>query len=139
MFYAIIKIEIGDNVKFVETESIELKERLNDSLAKEIVAFLNTHNGTIYIGISDDGKVVGVENGDKALQLISNIITDSINPSCKEFVKPISFLEDNKVIIKIEISKGTSLYYLKSKGLSEDGCFIRIGTSCKGLNDSEIS
>lgn len=39
---------------------------------------------------------------------------------------------------KIEVSKGTALYYIKSKGLSESGCFIRVGTSCRGLNDAEI-
>ncbi len=125
-------------MKFVETESIELKERLNDSFTREVVSFLNTHNGTIYIGVTDKGEVIGVDNVDKTLRLISNIIVDCINPSCKEYVKPIAIIEDGKLIIKVEVSKGKDLYYIKSKGLSELGCFIRVGSSCRGLNDNEI-
>ena len=125
-------------MKFTETESVELKEKLNDSFARAVVSFLNTHNGTIYIGVTNDGEVIGVDNVDETLKSISNIIVDSINPSCKEFVKPMAVLEEGKLIVKVEVSKGTALYYIKSKGLSESGCFIRVGTSCRGLNDAEI-
>lgn len=27
---------------------------------KEIIAFLNTHGGTIYIGVDDNGNVIGI-------------------------------------------------------------------------------
>ena len=37
---------------FQETEKVELKRILNDTLPKEIVAFLNSFGGTIYIGPS---------------------------------------------------------------------------------------
>ncbi|MDE6292165.1 MAG: ATP-binding protein, partial [Bacilli bacterium] len=99
---------------------------------------MNTHNGIIYIGVTDDGEVIGIDNVDETLKFISNIIVDSINPSCKEFVKPMAVLEEGKLIVKVEVSKGTALYYIKSNGLSESGCFIRVGTSCRGLNDAEI-
>ncbi len=125
-------------MKFTETESVELKEKLNDSFGREVVSFLNTHNGTIYIGVTDDGEVIGINKVDETLKSISNIIVDSINPSCKEYVKPMVILEEGKLIVKVEVSKGTALYYIKSKGLSESGCFIRVGTSCRGLNDAEI-
>ena len=42
---------------FAETEKIELKQKLTDALPKEIVAFLNTDGGTIYIGVDDGGSV----------------------------------------------------------------------------------
>lgn len=47
---------------FTETEKTELKQKLTDSIPKEIVAFLNTDGGTIYIGVNDDGSVCGIEN-----------------------------------------------------------------------------
>lgn len=37
---------------FDETDKYELKEILNDSLAKEIETFLNTNGGIIFIGIN---------------------------------------------------------------------------------------
>ena len=45
---------------FKETDKIEFKEKLSESLPKEIESFLNTEGGTIYIGINDSGNVVGV-------------------------------------------------------------------------------
>ena len=39
-----------------EDNYIELKEILNSSLAKEIVAFLNTDGGTIYLGIKKQSR-----------------------------------------------------------------------------------
>lgn len=47
-------------------------------------------------------------------------------------------LEEGKLIVKVEVSKGIALYYIKSKGLSESGCFMRVGTRCRGLNDAKI-
>lgn len=125
-------------MKYYETEAIELKDKLNDSFVKEVVAFLNSHNGIIYIGVSDNGEIVGVNNSDEVLRAISNIVVDSIAPDCKSFVKPSAVYEDGKIIVKVEVEKGNSLYYIKNKGRSESGCFIRLGTSCRGLSEQEI-
>ena len=42
---------------FQETETSELRRVLNDSLTKEIDAFLNSFDGNIYIGVEDDGRL----------------------------------------------------------------------------------
>lgn len=43
-----------------EDECTEFKRELTDSLEKEVVAFLNSaRGGDIYIGVEDDGTVVG--------------------------------------------------------------------------------
>ena len=55
-------------MKFLESETTELKRTLNKDFAKEVVAFLNTRDGVIYIGVDDNGKVLGVANGAYALQ-----------------------------------------------------------------------
>ena len=47
-------------MRYEESDRIELKRQMVDDLDKEIVAFLNAHGGTIYIGVDDEGKVVGV-------------------------------------------------------------------------------
>ncbi len=54
-------------MNFKENEKIELKRKFNDSFVKEVVAFLNSMNGTIYIGVDDDGTPVGVDNLDETL------------------------------------------------------------------------
>ena len=66
---------------FKETEIVELKEKINDSVPKEIVSFLNSFDGTIYIGVKDDGTVCGVTKLDETLKAISEIITAQILPN----------------------------------------------------------
>lgn len=56
---------------FKETDRIELKRELNDSLKKEIVAFVNTNGGKIYIGIDDDGRIIGLSHAKKNMEAIS--------------------------------------------------------------------
>ena len=65
-----------ENIFIDEDNKIELKEIINNTLPKEIVAFLNTDGGTIYIGINKNRTVIGVDNMDDSLRVISDIITD---------------------------------------------------------------
>ena len=50
--------------KYIESETLELKEKYSDTITKEIVSFLNSSGGTIIIGVKDNGIVVGVEKID---------------------------------------------------------------------------
>lgn len=121
-----------------EDNKIELKEVVADSVPKEIVSFLNTDGGNIYIGIKKNREVVGIKNIDDTMRIISDIITDKISPRCVSFVKQYHEELKGKDIIRIEIKKGDKLYYIKKYGMSENGCFIRIGSSCKSLTPDEI-
>lgn len=67
--------------KYVESETFELKEKYTDTIAKEIVSFLNGAGGTILIGVKDNGVVVGVDKIDETLRKISDIITSQIEPN----------------------------------------------------------
>ena len=49
---------------FLKSETVELKLDYTDSIRKDIIAFANTSGGIIYIGIADDGTVVGVSSAD---------------------------------------------------------------------------
>lgn len=51
-------------MKFIESMTMELKKQVVDDIRKTVIAFANTNRGTIYVGIEDDGKVVGVQNVD---------------------------------------------------------------------------
>ena len=47
-------------MKYEESDRVELKREMIKDLDKEIIAFLNAHGGTIYIGVDDNGNVVGI-------------------------------------------------------------------------------
>ena len=48
-------------MRFIESMKMELKQQVADDIPKTVIAFANTNSGTIYVGIQDDGKVVGVQ------------------------------------------------------------------------------
>ena len=111
---------------------------MNKDFAKEVVACLNTRNGIIYIGVEDNGNVLGVSNVDKTMKEIRDIIRDQILSSTEGLYEIGSLLEDDKTIITIKVSKGTKLYYIKKEGRSATGCFYRDGTSSTPMNEDEI-
>ena len=127
--------------KYKESETIELKSKFNDDvITKEIVAFLNNRGGVIYIGVSDNGEIIGVDKIDDSLKRLSDIVSTKIEPLPTELITSNIIMEDSKSIIEITILKGFHpLYCIKKHGFSQSGCPIRIGTSCKEMSVEEIN
>lgn len=73
---------------FRESETIELKEVVVDEIKKEIVAFANCNRGKLYIGIQDNGTVVGVDDPDGVSLQIGNMVTDAIKPDVTMSLPP---------------------------------------------------
>ena len=65
---------------YQESETVELKSVVVDDIKKEIIAFANSAGGTLYIGVQDDGEVIGLEDPDGAALQVSNMVRDSIKP-----------------------------------------------------------
>lgn len=126
-------------MKFTESSSVELKVILNADFKKEIVAFANSDGGTIYVGISDDGKVVGVKNADTEMEKISSIIHDAIHPDLIPFTNIEQIELDGKKIIKVSVSKGgRPPYHLIEKGLRPSGVYIRHGVASVPASEEQI-
>lgn len=70
-----------------ETENIEFKSQFTPEIYKEVIAFANTDGGIIYVGIDDNGQVIGLENVDEEYTKITNGIRDAIMPDVTMFVK----------------------------------------------------
>lgn len=66
---------------FNENEKTELKKILNDSLEKEVDAFLNTLGGQIIIGAEDNRNLCGIDDVDKIALAIADRIKNNILPS----------------------------------------------------------
>ena len=132
-------------MKIIEGINIEFKEfdrktgKLPESVNKGICAFANTEGGELFIGVSDDGKVVGVENVDDAMTRVSNLVHDNILPDVIPFVQIRSEEKEGKHIVKVEVSVGTERpYYLKNKGLSPSGVYVRRGSANVPVNETGI-
>ena len=64
-----------------ESRNLEYKENMDSStFMKTVSAYANYGNGVIIFGITDDGKVKGIPNPEKASLNLENKINDSMNP-----------------------------------------------------------
>ncbi len=125
--------------RYYESESTELKAGYTDTVVREIVSFLNAEGGVIYIGIEDDGTVIGIENVEGVLRKVSDCITDQIEPKPIGEVISAVILEDNLPIVVVNVKKGIKpLYCIKKYGFSSKGCPVRIGNTCKEMSSEEI-
>ena len=126
-------------MKFHESETIELKEIYTSGIRKEIVAFANTKGGIIYIGVSDRGEIVGIDNADFVMQQLSNTLRDSIRPDISMFTNIELLQEEDKRLLKITVNQGTKKpYYLSDKGIKPSGVYIRSGTTSAPATEDSI-
>lgn len=126
-------------MRFRETETVELKSIVMDDIKKEIIAFANCDGGTIYVGVADDGKVLGVENADECALQISNMVRDAVKPDVTMFIHYETLECDGKAVVAVIIQRGTNRpYYLAKKGLRPEGVYVRQGYSSVPATDTAI-
>lgn len=122
-----------------ESDMVELKETYVDDIRKEIIAFANTSGGTIYIGVKDNGEVVGLDDLDAVTLQIANVCRDAIKPDITLFLGYEPLLFEGKNVLAVHIQPGTSKpYYLSAKGLKPSGVYVRQGTSSAPASDEAI-
>ena len=142
--YTLISIDFGGefimNRLSEETNRIEYKQELTADFEREIVAFLNySEGGELYIGVGNDGNVTGVQNIDSIQLKIVDRIKNNILPATLGLFDVVVETKNDVQIIKIVISSGIEKpYYLRSKGMSPKGCFIRVGNSAQPMTTAQI-
>jgi len=115
----------------LENTTTEFKREFNEKVIHTMLAFINTEGGTLYLGLSDDGSVYGI-NGD--IDLEGRRITDSfrnnVTPDPSPFFKAEPEERDGKFIIKITVKQGSAIPYCYAKyGLVPQGVYVRIGSN----------
>lgn len=124
---------------FKESIHLELKKEYVKDILKTVIAFANTSGGKIYIGIDDDGKVLGVQKLDTDILKLSNSIRDSIKPDITLFTSILVEKIDGKDVIVVDVQKGASSpYYLTDKGIRPSGVYVRQGASSVPATDAAI-
>lgn len=121
-----------------ETHRVEFKRELNAELdlEKEVIAFLNSpEGGFIYLGIAKNGQRLGVADLDGDMLKVKDRIKHNISPSAMGLFDLVEEETPPGVhCIKIIVASGSEKPYAKRKyGLSEKGCFIRIGTAAEPM------
>ena len=111
-----------------ETTEIEFKEEIEykkpKSWLKTVSAFSNGIGGTIYFGVNDNREIIGLEDIQKHIEKISELIKTRIEPLANFNISVIT--QNNKNVIRLEIIQGTKTpYYYVADG--NKIVFVRIG------------
>ena len=103
-------------IDLLENSRVEFKIKLVDDLEESIIGFLNSKDGgIIYLGVNDNGKVVGLNNNLDLLQRkIKDRIISNIEPSALGLFDLEVLNDNNKKYLKITIARGLEKpYHLK--------------------------
>jgi len=123
-------------LSFMESSTVEFKREYTSDVSKTIIAFANTNGGVLYIGVGDDGSVVGVSDVDRTCIKVTNAVRGSIRPDLVMSVAIGIEMMGGKNIVKVAVQRGnTPPYYLREKGLTPQGVFVRHGTSSVPTTD----
>lgn len=124
--------EIKNNISQGENEFVEFKSSFNKEVIETLVAFANAKGGRIFIGVNNDGKVIGVSINNESVQNWINEIKSKTNPSVIPYSDVIKI--NGKTIIIFSIPE------FPIKPISVSGrYFVRRSNSNHQLLPSEIS
>ena len=147
--------EILELIKNKESEEIEFKSTLRTNLhtnefdkkmefsaLKTISAFLNSNGGTLLLGITDEGKILGIEQDkfpdtDKFNLYLISLIKEKLGKKHFHLIEIQNTLIEHRTIVKISCKKSKSPVFLKSD-LNEEEFYIRMGPSSVQLKGSEL-
>lgn len=126
----------------IEDSRTEFKIKLVDDLEETVIGFLNSKDGgNIYIGVDDNGTIIGLKNNIDLLQRqIKDRIISNIEPSVLGLFDVEVLEEDNKKYLNIIVARGFEKpYHLKGMGMTSDSCFIRVGSSNEKMDEHLIN
>jgi ATP-dependent DNA helicase RecG len=109
-----------------EGTTLEFKERLSSSFARELVALANTIGGRILLGVRDDGTVIGVEDSNSLRARIQDIARNC-DPPVQVHTEPVG------AVVTVHVRESASKPVQCS-----DGFFLRQGAVTQKLNRDEI-
>jgi hypothetical protein len=145
---------VSELVKMGESPTLEFKasmrwdyrqQQINKALqrvvAKTTAGFMNTEGGTLLIGVTDDGAIVGIENDLKTLsrsdqdgyeRALRQVLSDGLGAEFSYLVRSKYETADDATVAVLQVEPSPKPVYVGNGGSSE--FYIRVGTSTKPLD-----
>ena len=149
----------ADTIARGETAQVEFKsslfwdyrqskknEKLADAVMRAVTAFLNAHGGTVYVGVADDGGILGLDadygcmSKRKDWDGWSQSFVNALNRIGKEFAEYVShdmILVDGKQVARIAVKRSKAPAYVDPFGQSAFN--VRVGTTNQTLNSKQTA
>lgn len=108
-----------------EGQNVEFKRDISQrsDTAGELIAFANTSGGTLLVGITDDGQIIGVSDPDAIMNALASISRDNCRPSLYPIIERVDV--NGMPIIAVRVEKRTGPPYENNSGQ----CYIRVGAT----------
>lgn len=113
-----------------QISSTKLTRSIITASMKAVCAFVNTEGGKVFVGVDDEGRVIGVEcsyngrslNEDEFSRLFSNRLSE-FEPTVNRFVKPaILSLANGRKVIVLHVDQGDEDIRYFFNGTAYDRC-----------------
>ncbi|RZN40348.1 MAG: transcriptional regulator [Methanosarcinales archaeon] len=132
-------METSELLELIETgedSQTQFKERFEsiDALAAEVCAFSNSNGGNIIVGVSDDGKIIGLakEEIHKLNAWVSSTCSQKIDPQVNVTTQNTKYLD--KIIMVISIPRGSNKFYMAN---GKD-IWVKVGADTRRAKREEI-
>ena len=156
---AIAEPSVSELLHHMETVRIEFKATaraplnpdipesvINEGIIKTVAAFMNTEGGTLGIGISDDGDVMGIQSDldykkqdlDSYQNWLMTLLLNAIGSASISRNVNIRFATvDGKVVCLLDIARSTTPAYANTvKG--KEVFYVRVGNTTRIFTGSEM-
>jgi ATP-dependent DNA helicase RecG len=132
----------ADIPKF-ESQSTEFKECWDSKkdgapIKKTIVAFANTAGGDLYIGVSDDGTVVGLDDISDTEERLISAIQDNISPSVNDCVTTEHIAIEGKDVLRVHVAQGSARPYYMDPTNAQT-VYVRVGNTSRPARIDELA
>jgi len=116
-----------------ESETLEFKPSLSqkDKIGKAVSGFSNSGGGTVLVGISDSGRVTGLDIGRKTLEDLAEYIKINTDSPIFPSIKQREFDRKKIIAITVEESKEKPVFF-------KDKTYKRVGKSTQRILSSEL-
>ncbi len=106
------ELQLTQLIEGGESERVEFKDQLTDlsEFVESVVAFANSGNGIIFVGVRDDATITGVASPEKEEERIRNAIETHCEPAPPVKVEKVT-LQD-KDLLMVSVSEGTNPPYV---------------------------
>ena len=142
----LITLGESDTLEFKSTLRTNLKtgekdKRMEKAVLKTLVAFLNSEGGTLLIGVTDDGDILGVDeesfdNRDKLNLHMTNLISSQIGDEFLPYIRFKLIEFEDRAVMRVVCKRCRTPVFLRENKTEQ--YYVRSGPSSVELIGSEM-
>jgi len=141
-------VELGENDRMEFKSTLrknlytnQLDKNMGHAVLKTIVAYLNSNGGTLLVGVSDSGEIVGLEKDefqtqDKLKVYFTGLLRNHLGNQFLPFVQYELYPIKDKHVLKIDCSPSPKRVFLKWD--SDEEFYVRHGSTTLKLSGNEL-